>query len=134
LFLLGHVPLTGSYWMHVMPGFIIMGLGAGASFVSITIAATSGVAGHEAGLASGLINTTQQIGGALGLAILSGVAASHTSHALASGHAAPVAILGGYHAAYYTAVGFAIGASVLAALIIKPQKIAKTDTTAIAKH
>jgi EmrB/QacA subfamily drug resistance transporter len=123
LFLLAHVPLTDHYWTHVMPGLVIMGLGAGASFVGVTIAATSGVPGHEAGLASGLLNTTQQVGGSLGLAILSGVASSRISHALATGQTnLALAQLQGYHAAYYAAVGFAIGASILAALVIKQPK------------
>lgn len=135
LFLLGHIPLTGGYTAHVMPGLIIMGLGAGATFVSSTIAATSGVPGHEAGLASGLINTMQQIGGALGLAILSGVATSRITHVAATQTAAQAhtafAQLQGYHTAYYVAVGFAIGASILAAFIVKQPKRTPAESQAV---
>ena len=126
LFLLAHVPLEGNYWTNIMPGLVVMGLGAGATFVGVTIAATSGVPGHEAGLASGLLNTAQQIGGSLGLAILSGIASSQITHAAATQTPAQAmtafAQLQGYHAAFYTAVAFAVGASILAALVIKQPK------------
>ena len=135
LFLLAHIPLQGNYWSHIMPGLVIMGLGMGATFVSVTIAATSGVPGHESGLASGILNTTQQVGGALGLAVLSGVAASQATHAAATQTAAqamtPFAQLQGYHAAYYTAVCFALGASLVATFVIKQQKNAKSAEAAL---
>ncbi len=134
LFLLAHMPLAGSYWAHVMPGLIIMGLGAGATFVSVTIAATAGVPGHEAGLASGLVNTAQQVGGSLGLAILSGVASARAAHAAASQTTAQAttafAQLQGFHGAYYAAVGFAIGASIVASLVIKQPKQANIQASA----
>ena len=76
LFLLAEIPLRSSYWTHVVPGMVILGLGLGATFVSVLSAATSGVRGDQSGLASGIINTTQQIGGSLGLAILTGITAS----------------------------------------------------------
>jgi EmrB/QacA subfamily drug resistance transporter len=74
LFYMSHLQVGGNYWTNVFPGLIIMGIGMGQIFISVTIAATSGVPHHESGLASGLLNTSQQIGGALGLAILTGVA------------------------------------------------------------
>lgn len=134
LFLLAHVPLAGDYWTHVMPGLTIMGLGAGATFVGVTIAATSGVPGHEAGLASGLLNTAQQVGGSLGLAILSGIASSRNAHVAATQTPAQAmtafAQLQGYHAAYYAAVGFAIGASIVAALVIRQPREAALSAEA----
>jgi MFS family permease len=124
LFMLGHVPVQGGYFTHIMPALIIMALGMGFNFVSITIAATSGVPKQQSGLASGLLNTSQQIGGALGLAVLSGAAASATTrfimHSPSASQAA--AAVHGFHVAYYIATGFAVGAAVLAALIIKQQK------------
>ena len=72
----------GSYLADLLPGFLLVGLGLGFSFVPISIAALAGVQPAEAGLASGLINTTQQIGGALGIAALSTIATSRTSDAL----------------------------------------------------
>ncbi len=79
------VSVGGSYVDDLLPGFVILGVGMGFSFVPISIAALAGVKGPEAGLASGLINTSQQIGGALGLAILTTVATTRTSNLLDSG-------------------------------------------------
>jgi EmrB/QacA subfamily drug resistance transporter len=130
LFWLGHVPVEGDYFTHVLPGLVIMALGAGLTFVSTTVAATSGVPGHEAGLASGLINTAQQIGGALGLAVLSGVAAAATTSYF-RGHGAggtvDGALVNGFQAAYYTGAAIAVGAALVATFVIK-QKAGKAAT------
>ena len=126
LFMLGHVPVQGSYFAHVLPGLVVMAFGAGFTFVSTTIAATSGVPGREAGLASGLINTAQQLGGALGLAILSGVAAASTTHFMSGGGQTVPGLVHGFHTAYYTAACFAIGAAMVATFIIK-QKAVSAD-------
>ena len=135
LFLLGHVRVQGDYFHDILPGFILMGLGMGATFVSLTIAATSGVTGRESGLASGLLNTAQQIGGALGLAILSGIAASsatrfleHSSHV--DNLTKLTAQVHGYHAAYYLAVAFMILAATTAAVLMKQQKVSTKDIDA----
>jgi EmrB/QacA subfamily drug resistance transporter len=127
LFLMAHIPVEGNYIAHVLPGMALLGLGMGFTFVSVTIAATSGVPGHQAGLASGLINTSQQIGGALGLAILTGLATSHTAHLLSqpsyhTAHGVSAALVGGYHVAYYTALGFVLLAIVMATFVIKQPK------------
>lgn len=124
LYLLAQVPLRGSYLHDLLPGFALLGLGMGATFVPVTIAATSGVSGRESGLASGLLNTSQQIGGALGLAILTGVSASSAahfaSHALSPGPlTANEAALHGYHTAFYVASGFMIFASAVATVVLK---------------
>lgn len=134
LFWLSHIPVDGTFWGNVAPGMIIMGLGMGATFVSVTIAATSGVPHHESGLASGLLNTTQQIGGALGLAILTGIAASASAHYIATlGLSAPptqqtiaAATVHGFHEGYLIASTFGIFASTVALLVIRTQKT-KTD-------
>ncbi len=76
LYWLSHIPVHGTYWGNVAPGLVVMAFGMGATFVSVTIAATSGVSKHESGLASGLLNTSQQIGGSVGLAVLTGVTSS----------------------------------------------------------
>lgn len=73
LFYLSHISVGGSYWVDVFPGLILMAIGMGQVFIAVTMAATSGVPHHESGLASGILNTSQQIGGAIGLAILSGI-------------------------------------------------------------
>lgn len=128
LFWLGHIPVDGTYWGNVFPGLALVALGMGATFVTATITATSGVPGNEAGLASGLFNTSQQIGGALGLAVLSGVAASHTTNALSKlGHAptpldVATATVGGWHNAFYVGFGFAVLAAIVATTIVKQHK------------
>ncbi len=109
------VSADGSYAVDLLPGFLAIGVGIGFSFVPMSIAALAGVEGHEAGLASGLINTSQQIGGALGVAVLSTVSTSRTDHLKASGEALPSALTGGFSLAFWVAVGFA-GAGLLATL------------------
>ncbi|HXV57109.1 MAG TPA: DHA2 family efflux MFS transporter permease subunit, partial [Gaiellaceae bacterium] len=91
----------GSYLADLLPGFLIIGVGMGFSFVPISIAALAGVQGPEAGLASGLINTSQQIGGALGLALLTTVATSHTTTLLESGHGQAEALTSGFSVGFW---------------------------------
>jgi EmrB/QacA subfamily drug resistance transporter len=134
LFWISHIPVNGTYWGDVAPGLILLGLGMGATFVSATIAATSGVPHNEAGLASGLLNTSQQIGGALGLAVLTGIATSSTARYLGNLNltAAPTqlqqvtATVHGFHDGYLIASTFGIAASLVAIFVIKQQK-AKSD-------
>lgn len=126
LFLLSHITVGGSYLMNVLPGVSFLAFGAGMSFVSVSIAATSGVKQELSGLASGLLNTAQQIGGALGLAILAGISADKIKSSLADAGqnaANPMvqanATVAGFHNALITGMFFAIGASVLAFVIIR---------------
>jgi EmrB/QacA subfamily drug resistance transporter len=111
------VSVGGSYLGDLLPGFLVVGLGLGFSFVPISIAALAGIEAKEAGLASGLINTSQQIGGALGIAILSSVAVSHTTDAVTAGETTPYALTTGFHAAFWVGVVFAI-AGVLASIFL----------------
>jgi EmrB/QacA subfamily drug resistance transporter len=111
------VSVGGSYVTDLLPGFLLTGLGIGFAFVPISIAALAGVKPAEAGLASGLFNTSQQIGGALGIAALSTIASSQTESALASGSAAPFALVDGFTAAFVAgAIIAAVG--ILAALTL----------------
>jgi EmrB/QacA subfamily drug resistance transporter len=123
LFMLGHIPVEGDYFKHVLPGLVVMAFGAGFTFVSTTIAATSGVPGREAGLASGLINTAQQLGGALGLAVLSGVAAASTTRFMHTSGQPVAGLVHGFHAAYYTAACFAIASALVATFVIKQKAV-----------
>jgi EmrB/QacA subfamily drug resistance transporter len=106
LALFTRVPVDGSYWVDVLPASLVLALGMGNAFVPITIAATANVAASDSGLASGILNTSQQIGGALGLAILATVAAETTA---SFGEVTPEALVSGYQRAYL------IGAILLAA-------------------
>jgi MFS family permease len=111
------VSVGGSYLGDLLPGFLLIGIGIGFAFVPISIAALAGVEAAEAGLASGLINTSQQIGGALGIAALSTIATSRTDDAVASGTALPAALVDGFSAAFVAGVIIA-GLGVLAALTL----------------
>ncbi len=99
---------NGSYVADLLPGFLLIGVGMGFSFVPISIAALAGVAGPEAGLASGLINTSQQIGGALGLAVLATVATTRTENLLGTGTPPPEALTDGFALAFWVAAGLAV--------------------------
>jgi MFS family permease len=94
-------------------------VGLGFSFVPVSIAALSGVTSREAGLASGLITTSQQIGGAIGLAILTTVSTTRTNHLLADGVAAPTALVDGFRLAFWVGVGFAALAFATASVVLK---------------
>ncbi len=102
------VSVGGSYLVNVLAPSIIAGVGLGMAFVPVTIAAVSGVEPHEAGLASGLINTNQQIGGALGLAILASLANSKTNDLLAEGTKTAGALTEGFQLAFLVGAGFAL--------------------------
>jgi EmrB/QacA subfamily drug resistance transporter len=101
------VSVSGSYWADLFPGFLILGVAIPFSFVPITIAALAGTKPEEAGLASGLINTSQQIGGAVGIALLSTLAVSTTDDELASGTAPPAALTDGFVNAFWTGAAIA---------------------------
>src|SRR5438128_10547614 len=107
----------GSYLGDLLPGFLLVAVGLGFSFVPISIAALAGVQPAEAGLASGLINMSQQIGGALGIAALSTIATSRTSSALASGSTHATALVDGFHSAFIAGVIIA-GLGIIAALTL----------------
>jgi len=108
LLTLTQVSANGSYVSDLLPGFLLIGVGLGFSFVPVSIAALSGATGKEAGLASGLINTSQQIGGALGLAILTTVATTHTKNLLHDGVSPAKALTDGFSIAFWVAMGIAL--------------------------
>ncbi len=116
MFLFTRLEVDGSYWTDLFPGFLLVGIGLAFCFVPISIAALAGIKASEAGLASGLINTSQQIGGALGIAVLSTIATTRTSDAVESGTAVPNALVEGFQAAFWVGVGVAL-AGVVAALV-----------------
>ena len=117
------VSVNGSYAVDLLPGFLIIGVGMGFSFVPISIAALAGVQGPEAGLASGLINTSQQIGGALGLALLTTVATTRTTNL--AGDAAPTAgdLTSGFSLAFWVAAGFAVASLITTIAVLRQRDI-----------
>ena len=119
------VSVGGSYVRDLLPGFLVLGVGIGFSFVPISIAALAGVTASEAGLASGLINTSQQIGGALGIAALSTIATSSTEDSVRTGSALPVALVDGFHSA------FVAGAIIAAIGIVASLTLIRRDELAV---
>jgi len=117
------VSVGGSYTADLLPGFLVIAVGMGFSFVPISIAALAGVKPAEAGLASGLINTSQQIGGALGIAALSAVATSTATSRLADGSAQAVALTDGFRAAFAGGTAVAIVGVLVALFVVRGQDI-----------
>jgi EmrB/QacA subfamily drug resistance transporter len=117
------VSVGGSYATDLLPGFLLIGAGLGFSFVPISIAALAGVRPEEQGLASGLINTSQQIGGALGIAALAALANSRTTDSLAAGTAAPQALVDGFHAAFWAGAAVAVVGIVASVALIKREEL-----------
>jgi MFS family permease len=111
------IPSHGSFATHLLPGYLMMGVGMAFAFIPLSIAALAGVEPDEAGLASGLINTSQQIGGALGVAIAASVAFTHTGTLLASGHSQAQAQTSGFALGFWVLAGIG-AASVIACLAL----------------
>ena len=121
------VSVGGSYWADLFPGFLIIGLGMPFCFVPISIAALAGTKPAEAGLASGLINTSQQVGGAVGIAILSTVATTTTSDQLATGARLPAALTDGFQAAFWVGVGVAVAGVLVSVFMVRRRDLAPQE-------
>jgi EmrB/QacA subfamily drug resistance transporter len=119
LVLFARAPVDGSFAVDVLPSMILLGLGAGMAFNPVLLAAMSDVSPNEAGLASGVVNTSFMMGGALGLAVLASVAASRTDNLLASGDGELAALTGGYNLAFLVGAIFALTAAVLGATLLR---------------
>ena len=119
LLLFARTPVDGSFLVDVLPATIAVGIGAGIAFNPILLAAMSGVEPQEAGLASGVVNTSFMMGGALGLAVLASLAASRTDSLESAGEAALAATNAGYHLAFLVGALFTLGAAVLAGMLIR---------------
>jgi EmrB/QacA subfamily drug resistance transporter len=117
------VSVEGSYVGDLLPGFLLIAIGLGFSFVPISIAALAGVQPTEAGLASGLINTSQQIGGAVGIAALSTIATTRTSDAVAGGTALPFALTDGFQAAFIAAAAITFVGILVSLFLIRRDEL-----------
>jgi EmrB/QacA subfamily drug resistance transporter len=116
------IPVTGHYWPDLLPAYLTFALGLAFAFVPVTIAALAQVAPEEAGLASGLINTNQQIGGAIGIALVSTIFITTSRDLIKSGHSPAAAITTGYQNAFWALIGLALLGAFLAFLLLRGQK------------
>jgi EmrB/QacA subfamily drug resistance transporter len=119
LVLFARAPSGGHFAVDVLPSMVLLGFGAGIAFNPVLLAAMGDVEPSESGLASGIVNTSFMMGGALGLAVLASVAASRTSHLIASGQGQIAALNAGYHTAFLIGALFAIVAATLAAVLLQ---------------
>ena len=121
LALFATVPVDGSYVADVLPPTLLLGFGVGACFPALMTLAMSGATREDAGLASGLVNTTAQVGAAIGLAVLATLSATRTDELLADGEPTPNALTGGYELAFWIASGLVVAALVVALLVLEPE-------------
>ncbi len=130
LLLFARTPVNGNYLTDIVPAVVLIGLGAGTGFPALMSLAMSGATPNDAGLASGLVNATSQIGGAIGLAVLATLAASRTDNLLADGRSHTAALNGGFHLAYL------LGATLVTAAIAVAVKLLDAPAPAelAAKH
>jgi MFS family permease len=120
-------PVHASYAADVLPAMLLMGVGAGLVFPALMTLAMGGVDPSEAGLASGIVNTSLQVGGALGLAVLATLSSTHTKHLLAAGHSTAGALTSGYRLAFLVGVGFALAAVAVAATVLERVRAPEAD-------
>jgi EmrB/QacA subfamily drug resistance transporter len=117
------IPVDGHYWPDLLPAYITFALGLAFSFVPVTIAALAQVAPQQAGLASGLINTNQQIGGAIGVAVASTIFISHSKDLLKTGHTPAEAFTSGYQWAFWALIAVAVVGALTAFVLIPRGKV-----------
>ena len=126
LLLFARAPLTGNFWIDVLPGMLLLGLGAGLAFNPLLLAAMGDVEEKDAGLASGIVNTSFMLGGALGLAVLASLADARTASLRAAGAEAVVALNGGYQLAFIVGAVFTTVAALLGLLLHNAKSPAAT--------
>jgi EmrB/QacA subfamily drug resistance transporter len=116
------MPVRDSYWLDIFPSMLTVGIGAGLTFPALMTMAMAGVEPHQAGLASGLANTSQQVGGALGLATLATLSSSRSNHLTQHGESIARSLTGGYHLAFTVGAGLIAVAALLAATVLGPKR------------
>jgi EmrB/QacA subfamily drug resistance transporter len=122
------IPVHSSYASDLLPGYLLIGFALPFSFIPVSIAALAGVEQHEAGLASGLINTAQQVGGAIGVAVTSSVLLTHSNTLLKAGHGFPAAFTSGTQWAFWVTVGVAIAGLLATLVLIRDTEIAASES------
>ena len=125
------IPTNADFWTDLLPGYLMVGVGMAFAFIPMSIAALAGVAPHEAGLASGLINTSQQVGGALGVAVVSTIAFTHFRTLLASGHDEASALTGGFSLAFWVIAGVSAASVVTALALVRSQEVEAPESEAV---
>jgi MFS family permease len=130
LVLYAQLPVHGTYFSNLFPAFLLTGIGMAFAFVPMSIGALTGVQPEDAGVASGLLNTNQQIGGAIGVAIATTIATTYTAHYVHShpgtGALDPGALTHGFQVAFYVLAGLAALAALITAVMIEPGAAAST--------
>jgi EmrB/QacA subfamily drug resistance transporter len=122
LVLFTRAPVDGSYVRDVLPVLVLLGVGIGVCFPALMTIAMSGATRADAGLASGLVNTSAQVGGALGLAVLATLSTSRSDSLEAAGRSTADALTSGYHLAFWVAAGLVVAAIAVAAVVIQPEE------------
>jgi hypothetical protein len=130
LALFAQAPVDGSYVVHVLPGMVLLGIGAGIAFNPVLLAAMGDVEPHEAGLASGVVNTSFMMGGALGLAVLVSMSTWRTGDLTASGTAPLEALNGGYQLAFAAGAVMAAAAAVAGGVLLRPRPMQQPEPEA----
>jgi EmrB/QacA subfamily drug resistance transporter len=121
------IPVHGSYARDLLGGYLLFGFGLALAFIPVSIAALAGVGPRDAGLASGLLNTSQQVGGAIGVAIASTVAISHATHLLHTGHSQAAALTSGYALAFWVVAGISAAGIVAALALVRDAEVMETE-------
>jgi EmrB/QacA subfamily drug resistance transporter len=121
LLLFSLAPVDGDYVTNILPVMLLFGFGIGSSFPALMTLAMSGATVEDAGLASGLVNTAAQVGGALGLAVLATLSATRTAHLHAGGSSTAAALVGGYHLAFLIGAGLMLVAFVIVVVVLRPE-------------
>jgi EmrB/QacA subfamily drug resistance transporter len=134
LVLFSRAPVDGGYVEHILPVMILLGFGIGVCFPSLMTLAMSGATREDAGLASGLVNTSAQVGGALGLAVLATLSASRSDSLIEDGEATAAALNSGYHLAFLIGAALVVAAIVVALAVIKPEEEAEREVAAEAEE
>jgi hypothetical protein len=118
------VPVHGRFWSSLAGPFIVVGLGTAFAFIPVSIAALAGIARHEAGLASGLLNTSQQLGGAIGVGVASTIAATRAGTLLHHGAAAGAALTGGFQWAFWVCGAIGLAGVPVTFLLVRRHELA----------
>jgi MFS family permease len=128
--LFARVPVDGSYVFDILPVMVLLGSGAGLAFPALMMLAMSGATRADSGLASGLVNTTLQVGGAIGLAVLATLATSRTGNLLANGDSPAAALTGGYHLAFLIGALLVVAAIAVALTVLRQPAVAQEGVEA----